>query len=742
MRSSGRRLYLCAALPALLGLALLATAQAPAPKPARPPDQERHLFSLDVPHADPTELPEQCQRTREHTDQWRAELDASLPAQAKTAAAQYVAKPGPGEDEVKAWGNYAAAALLAGDSGVAAWAGLKAVELRWDGETVTNAGIHLYHLGKTQEALELLNCAYEMGYRSPYLFEALAVIHQSQGNNAQARRAISQAQEAAPDDLLIETEASFINTGQPPAPRPPERDPDGLDSALRELDEHAQAALNRIKAQVDEIDHAVHNAGAEKFYQIEVEHFTNQIKNARDQARQARATDSPQLRGAAPAMRDAVRQMMINNALATCVSVYAIISDTLLTFPDTIEGEGSPLLFWAEVLGLDPRTLAGENPEAVSDWLMHPEAKLAQRAADEYRRDKEAAYQEHNQRDRACRDNPCKIREGGRWCGVWKQLYERWQNAGRQRHNTAARHFDRIATRKTIEAENEYLQLRDYAVRQLKKMRFPKALGTNLEEMTLQGINMTIRPVYDRHLNPSSDSMGTVAYLRGQALWFQGERSTLDEALGHEANEVQETCEPALRALLELLAEEEWQAYLDHLKDRLAWDIQPKTESGDCPPGTASIGPMSISTDLANLGQGKFDVKWEKGPFTASGSVTAGGSGGLQFAGNASAKVRGVTIGVNSAGDSSVSRSVSYGPFKGKGKATLTSAVNPYNSREYLGIKLTGSAGFGLGSKKLGASWDCYPSSGSVTFYPRAFYEDAVKYMSTPRTRPAGGRSQ
>src|SRR3972149_1589576 len=62
-------------------------------------------------------------------------------------------------------------------------------------------------------------------YRSPYLFEALAVIHQTQGNNAQARQAIQQAQQAAPDDTIIETEASFIQTGQPPPPRPPPRPP-------------------------------------------------------------------------------------------------------------------------------------------------------------------------------------------------------------------------------------------------------------------------------------------------------------------------------------------------------------------------------------------------------------------------------------------------------------------------------------------------------------------------------------
>src|SRR3990172_5468685 len=253
MQKRGRGVFFTGGL-ALFALALLAAAQAPAPKPTRLPEQEKRLPSLDVPRIAPAELPEPCQRARERALALLAEREAGLSPQAKAAAEQYVAKPGPGVSPEKAWGDYAAAASLMGDAPVTAWAGLKAAEIRWSGETATNAGIYLYHLGKVEEALQLLNCAYEMGYRSPYLFEALAVIHQTQGNNAQARQAIQQAQQAAPDDTIIETEASFIQTGQPPPPRPPQRDPDGLDGAIRELEQHAERSLNLIKVQADELE--------------------------------------------------------------------------------------------------------------------------------------------------------------------------------------------------------------------------------------------------------------------------------------------------------------------------------------------------------------------------------------------------------------------------------------------------------------------------------------------------------
>ena len=157
-KGRGRRAFFAAGA-ALLALSLLAAAQAPAPKPAPPPGQEKRLPSLDVPRIAPAELPAQCQQARERALALLAELEAGLAPQAKSAAEQYVAKPAPGSSREKAWGDYAAAALLADDVPVAAWAGLKAAQIRWNGETATNAGIYLYHLGKVEEALQLLNCA-------------------------------------------------------------------------------------------------------------------------------------------------------------------------------------------------------------------------------------------------------------------------------------------------------------------------------------------------------------------------------------------------------------------------------------------------------------------------------------------------------------------------------------------------------------------------------------------------------
>lgn len=670
--------------------------------------------------AEPLALPMPCPQARERAAQLRAELETSLAAQVKAAAEHYAAKPGPGVSPEKAWGDYAAAALLMGEVPVATWAGLKAAEIRWTGDTVTNAGIYLSHLGKLQEALQLLNCAGAMGYRSPFLLEALAVIHHKLGDAGSARKEIQQARDLAPQDRVVETESSFMTTGQPPPPPSSEPDPDGLDGALRELEEHAQVALHLMKLQADAIDHSVSDANAARFYQIADDFINKLLKISRDQALRARA--------AAPA----TRPQMINMALNLSISSYSQISDTLLSFP--AKTNGSPLLVWAEVLGMDAPILARESRRGATMWKGHgsPGPALALAVFEDYRRDLDAA---RKQRPSTCpKEDPHCVRANAHYCSVWKNLYETWETGSRQRHNAAARNFDRIATRYVIQAENESLQVRDYGVRQLRKMHFSNDAE---RKVALQGINLAIRRVYDNHLNSASpNTLGTVAYLRERAQWFQDERNSMDALLGHEAEKLQETCEPAVRALLELLAQEEWQAYLDHLKDRLSWDIQPEIQ--DELPCEGSIGPLTVSTDMNELGsgKGKFDLKWK--PKIFEGKVEGPSGESTKYSGSGSV---GVSVGVGGqANEASVGGSGSYGPFAGKVKATLTNKINPWNSQEYTGIKLKGSAGFGLKAGKIGAA--CYPSSGSVTFYPRALYEDAVTYLSAPSSPPPGGGGQ
>lgn len=674
-----------------------------------------------------------CQAPRERGRELTAELETLLGPQVKAAAEQYVAKPGSGVSVEKAWGDFAAGAVLAGDAQLAVWAGLKATAQQWAGETVTNAGVYLFALGKTNDARQFLLCAYAMGHRSPYLFEALATVHQKLGDRTGAQQAIQQAKQIAPDDRLIETSASFLTTGQPPPPPSPTGD--GIEDAMRELEQHAGRALTLMKMQAETLERSLPGGQDADYYAIAQTYIDSLVKAARDQLRMARTAEA------------SARPMMITGVLMTFIYDYAQITDTLLSFPDSTSG--SPLLFWADVLGLDAPSLARESHRNATHWSMHGIGPaLAQGATDEFYRQKDAGYAEHNTRVHACRSDECTVRETARWCGDWKPLYERWADRSRQRHNKAARSFDRIATQALISAENELLLTRDYAVRQVKKMQFQKTPGFDTKGLMLKTVNESLRSVFEKHLSQKSEHSGTVPYLRERARWFEEERSSTEHELTVEQETIERDCQPVMAALLELLIQEEWQAYRDHLRDRLDWDIQGQAETNEFP-CEGTIGPLTIGTDLNKPGEGKMDIKWSrKGvPVSASGSVTlrqdqtiglgvgvsykgeySGDSDGPPVTGSGSGTVR------DQVGKSGVGGGVGYGPFAGKGSVTFTTKVSPWNSREYLGFKLKGSAGLGLKRGNMGVA--CYPSSGSVTLYPRALYEDSVRYLSTPATPP------
>src|SRR3989338_8239240 len=82
-------------------------------------------------------------------------------------------------------------------------------------------------------------------------------------------------------------------------PRPPKRDPDGLDEAVRELAEHGERALNLIKTQADELDRSLPpDNTARQYQQISADYINSMVQIARDMTRQARATTDPTLRRA------------------------------------------------------------------------------------------------------------------------------------------------------------------------------------------------------------------------------------------------------------------------------------------------------------------------------------------------------------------------------------------------------------------------------------------------------------
>ena len=650
-----------------------------------------------------------CGGARERAEEIRAELEKSI--------ADKAAKPS---------AESAAAALLAGEVRLAAWLGLKVAAADWNGKTVADAGIYLHYLERKPDALRLLTCAHAMGYRSPHLFEALAVVHKAQGAAAEARQAIGEAVRLAPGDPLVELQASLIETGKPPpAPKPDAND--AIGRCIAAFERHAQRVLSVRKQnhlrhdRLQSVDHR------QKAFATEAQIPQELAKNLRELARNARRSPGDPLQH--------------NMALSQCATAYFMLTGMLLDSYYFVES-GFELVFWADALGLDPqayvRDLPCGSPGNDCGQRVQPGKSLLSQAVEDRRHfGREEATRQYWRDIDACNaikgdSSGCRLRARARECATNKALIEQWAEARQQRVNTASRNFDDESRWVISLAEGEIGAAREFAVGLLRDLRkggpsFPGPDGKPADAFAFAVWQINQAYGSTLLLQPHLLAGGRVpAFLEEQSRWFGQERGWIEEGIALAKRDHDQQCEPVMAELrLELLAEQ-YQAYLEHLRDRMAWGVDSRTLTNL--PCDFSIGPLSGSADLNDLGEGKFSYKWTKGGFSATGAANVG-KDGVKVSGSASGKVYGVGVGVDTSGSSSVGRKVSYGPFAGKADASFTTAVNPWNNREYLGIRIKGSAGFGLQSRGGKAGASCYPSSGEVTIYPRALLEDVATYL-------------
>lgn len=135
---------------------------------------------------------------------------------------------------------------LRGNMPLAAWAALTAAIDAWQETFIADAGTMLLALGRSEEGVRFLRCAYETGDRSPYLLEALATGYDKLGKRDDARRTIDEIDSDAIDDPVIDIEKSFLDTGKPPPPSPPATDE--LQRCLSMLDQHMRKIVVSVRA--------------------------------------------------------------------------------------------------------------------------------------------------------------------------------------------------------------------------------------------------------------------------------------------------------------------------------------------------------------------------------------------------------------------------------------------------------------------------------------------------------------
>lgn len=651
--------------------------------------------------------PQGCAGARERAAELLAELEKEVRA-----------APPP-----KSLSEHAAAALLAGDLKLAAWAGLKAAEAGWNGKTVADAGIYLRHLERNTDALRMLNCAYTLGYRSPYLFEALAVVHKAQGKGEEARQAIAEAQRLAPGDPIIEAEASFIETGKaPPAPQPDAND--ALGRCIAALERHSQRVLAVRKQNHRRHDRLQNSDHRQKAFAGELQIHQNLIKNVRDVAANARRAG------------DAIQH---NVAIGQCATAYFMLAGFLLDSYYWLDS-GFELVFWADALGLDAqafvRDLPCGSPGNRCDDRGSPSLSLLSRSAEDRRHfGREEATRQYWRDIEGCNaikgdSSGCRLKARARECAANKALIEQWAGVRQQRVNTASRNFDNQARHVVSLAEGEVGAAREFGVGLLRDLRkggpsFPGPDGKPFDAFGfgVQQINSGYVMLLQQHLLAGGK---VEQFLQERGRWFVQQRAGIEGGIVVAKRGHDQMCEPVMLELRMEQLEEQYQAYLEHLRDRMGWGVDSRVDTRF--PCDFSMGGLALKADLSDLGESKFSYKATRGSY--SGSVEVGPDG-PRFSGSATGKIRGVGVGFDSSGK--VSAKGGYGPFAGKGDVSFTTATNPWNNREYLGVRLRGSAGFGAGSKGGGASASCYPSSGEVTIYPRALLEDLGSYFAAKR---------
>jgi hypothetical protein len=653
--------------------------------------------------------PGACGAARETAKKVRTELEPGISPQARQAAAKTLSAS-------------AAAALLSGDLQLAAWAGLAAAEAAWNAKTVADAGVYLHYADRATAALQLLTCAHALGSRSPYLFEALATVHKAQGNAGAARSAIAEAQRLAPGDPLIELEASLIETGKPPPPVKPDAN-DALGRCIAALERHSQRVLAVRKQNHQRHDRLQNVDHRQKAFAGEAQIHRDLIRHVREVASLARRAG------------DALQH---NLALAQCATAYFSFVTFLL---DSYYGDrsGFELVFWADVLGLDAPAFVRDLPcgspgNDCGVRVLPSNSLLSRQAEDRPHFGREEAVRQYRRDIDACNairgdSSGCRVRARARECATNKVLIEQWADARQQRVNAASRNFDNEARYVISLAEAEIGAAREFAVGLLRDLRKggaalpgPEGKPTDAAGFAVWQINQ----VYTQTLllQPHLLAGGKVEQFLGeQKRWFEREREGIESGIMSAKRSHDQMCEPVMLELrMEQLAEQ-YQAYLEHLRERMGWGVDRRVDTKF--PCSFAIGGLSGKADLDDLGESKFAYELSRGPY--AGSVELG-KDGPSFSGSASGKIRGVGVSVDS--DGAAGASGRYGPFAGKADASFTSAVNPWNGRQYLGIRLRGSAGFGIGNKSGSASASCYPSSGEVTIYPRALLEDVGRYLS------------
>ena len=667
-------------------------------------DEDRPVLSPSK-FAFPASDAASCQVARKRVPALQKELALLVDVAVQTAAENYVAHRAPTSSVGEAWDEFAMGLFMAGDAAAATWSELKGLSAEWDAEHLGNAGVFLIYLSKPADGQTFLNCAYSLGDRSPYLFEALSTASRQLGRNDDARSSIDLAEQLTPADPFINIEQYISNTGGLPPSSPPQQSSDQLEIALSGVRQHAQNVINVLSLSAEEYNAIA--GGADKEVTPQELSRDYSIIN----------TQVSVCGNAVKAARSSRDDRQYNRALVSCVHSYIGVSVSLVGFftgyhegkseSETITSSARivpRIAFWAKVLYMDRKALAQElkNGKYGFDFTYVSETQYRERA--------NAAVL--NKRGASLADNE-------KFCGELIAAYTAWEGEVSQRLNRGAAHFDTVAQAVMLWGQRELLDTRGYAVTTLANLKPITGMGS---KELFPGVNaaygLLVSRVIDAH---SAGSLA--ANLEEDASWFKLREGTVRASLALQRTEIENyNCSAIHEAYLKKLAEDAYEEYLKKLQADMLGDIQAGYDAtANC---EVSMGPVTWSIDDSGKTEvtGKFKVIYKP----LDGKIKTSFKNG---------QWTGVSVGGVTVLDGLLGGKERFPPFVGKADGTLFLEHNPHTGKLDGGIAIKGALGLGAKGKILlfGKPTEfgigCYPGKISAKFYARAFYDHVLDYV-------------
>jgi tetratricopeptide (TPR) repeat protein len=279
-----------------------------------------------------------CSAVREQAPALLHVIAAGL-TRASLEAARRLASKETGSPTAQAWHDEAVMIYLRGNMPLAAWAALTAAIDAWQEIFIADAGTMLLALGRYEQGVQFLRCAYETGDRSPYLLEALATGYDKLGKRDDARRTIDEIDSDEIDDPVIDIEKSFLDTGKPPPPPPAPTDE--LQRCLWMLDKHMGQIVAAVRRRDRLLDELLRTPNGHEL------NIANFAKLRASFAASVRAISALAGASAPPDLERA----NFNGALNICMNDYSRFTE--LDIEEVLD-ETEHVFFWSNVLAMSP----------------------------------------------------------------------------------------------------------------------------------------------------------------------------------------------------------------------------------------------------------------------------------------------------------------------------------------------------------------------------------------------------